>query len=68
LILDAISGDSTLFIRQDEVETAWTLIDSVLDGWADEKSPHIHLYRAGTLGPYAADEFITNDIKKLATF
>ena len=68
LILDAISGDSTLFIRQDEVETAWTLIDSVLDGWADEKSPHIHLYRAGTWGPYAADEFITNDIKKLATF
>jgi glucose-6-phosphate 1-dehydrogenase len=40
----------------------------VLDGWADEKSPHIHLYRAGTLGPYAADEFITKDIKKLATF
>ncbi len=68
LILDAMSGDSTLFIRQDEVETAWTVIDSVLNGWANEKSPHIHLYRAGTWGPYAADEFIAKDVSKLETF
>jgi glucose-6-phosphate 1-dehydrogenase len=68
LILDAISGDSTLFIRQDEVETAWTMIDRVLDGWANEESPHIHLYRAGTWGPYAADEFINKDVRKLASF
>lgn len=65
LILDAIFGDSTLFIRQDEVEAAWALIDGVLDGWRNEGAPHIHLYRAGTWGPYAADEFITKDIKKL---
>ncbi len=63
LILDAIQGDTTLFIRQDEVETAWTLVNGVLEGWASERVPHIHLYRAGTWGPYAADEFITNDIK-----
>jgi glucose-6-phosphate 1-dehydrogenase len=68
LILDAISGDSTLFIRQDEVEAAWILIDSILNGWANEESPHIHLYRAGTWGPYAADEFITNDIRKSVAF
>jgi len=64
LILDAILGDTTLFIRQDEVEAAWTLVNGVLDGWASEEVPHIHLYRAGTWGPYAADEFITNDIRK----
>lgn len=65
LILDAISGDNTLFIRQDEVEAAWTILDGVLSSWAGEKSPHIHLYRAGTLGPYAADEFIADEVKKL---
>lgn len=65
LILDAVFGDTTLFIRQDEVESAWTLINGVLNGWASEEMPHIHLYRAGTWGPYAADEFITNDIRKL---
>jgi len=64
LILDAILGDSTLFIRQDEVEVAWTLVNGILEGWASEELPHIHLYRAGTWGPYAADEFITNDIRK----
>ena len=64
LILDAILGDTTLFIRQDEVEAAWRLVNGVLDGWASEEVPHIHLYRAGTWGPYAADEFITNDIRK----
>ncbi|GJQ58151.1 MAG: glucose-6-phosphate dehydrogenase [Candidatus Scalindua sp. AMX11] len=65
LILDAMSGDSTLFIRQDEVDAAWTLIDGILDGWRNEETPHIHLYRAGTWGPYAADEFIAQDIKKM---
>ncbi|GAX62423.1 glucose-6-phosphate 1-dehydrogenase [Candidatus Scalindua japonica] len=64
LIVDAILGDTTLFIRQDEVEAAWRLVNGVLDGWASEEVPHIHLYRAGTWGPYAADEFITNDIRK----
>ncbi len=64
LILDAILGDTTLFIRQDEVEVAWTLVNGILKGWAREELPHIHLYRAGTWGPYAADEFITNDIRK----
>ncbi len=64
LILDAILGDTTLFIRQDEVEAAWTLVNGVIDGWASEEVPHIHLYRAGTWGPYAADEFITNDIRR----
>ncbi|MFQ5964532.1 MAG: glucose-6-phosphate dehydrogenase [Candidatus Scalinduaceae bacterium] len=68
LILDAILGDSTLFIRQDEVEAAWTLIDGVLDGWADEKAPRIHLYRAGTWGPYAADEFISKDLRRWTAF
>jgi glucose-6-phosphate 1-dehydrogenase len=68
LILDAILGDTTLFIRQDEVEAAWVLIDGILNGWTNEESPHIHLYRAGTWGPYAADEFITTDIRKSVAF
>jgi len=68
LILDAILGDNTLFIRQDEVEAAWTILDGVLSSWAGEKSPHIHLYRAGTWGPYAADGFIDNDLKKQESF
>ncbi|RMF66081.1 MAG: glucose-6-phosphate dehydrogenase, partial [Calditrichaeota bacterium] len=66
LILDAILGDSTLFIRHDEVEAAWSFVDEILKGWAGEKSPHIYPYRAGTWGPYAADEFIEKDGRRWA--
>ncbi|MFQ5823128.1 MAG: glucose-6-phosphate dehydrogenase [bacterium] len=64
LILDAILGDGTLFIRHDEVEAAWTLIDGVIEGWSAAKTPHIHSYTAGTWGPYAADELIAKDGRK----
>src|SRR5690606_36341175 len=33
LLLDVILGDSTLFIRRDEVELAWDPVTRVLDGW-----------------------------------
>ncbi|MFQ5605450.1 MAG: glucose-6-phosphate dehydrogenase [bacterium] len=66
LILDAILGDSTLFIRHDEVEAAWRAVDGVLQGWNGKDAPHIHPYRAGTWGPYAAEEFIQRDGRKWA--
>ena len=37
LLLDAMLGDPTLFARRDEVETAWTLMQPILDGW--DESP-----------------------------
>jgi len=33
LILDALSGDSTLFIRADESELAWKLVDTLEAAW-----------------------------------
>jgi glucose-6-phosphate 1-dehydrogenase len=53
LLLDAINGDQTLFMRRDEVETAWHWIDSIIDAW-DETSMPIKSYNAGTMGPSAA--------------
>ncbi len=35
LLLDVIEGDSTLFMRRDEVEAAWAWIDPILKGWQD---------------------------------
>ena len=56
LLLDAIEGNATLFIRGDEVEAAWRFADSVRAGWAAEPAPPVHTYAAGTMGPGAADE------------
>jgi glucose-6-phosphate 1-dehydrogenase len=60
LLLETMLGDSTLFARRDEVETAWAWLDPLLDAWAaDSRGPE--LYPAGTWGPEAADRLIERD-------
>ena len=50
LLLDVIEGDRTLFLRYDEVDWAWQVVDPVLRVWATERD-FIHTYPAGTWGP-----------------
>ncbi|GAB3372219.1 glucose-6-phosphate dehydrogenase [Lysobacter rhizosphaerae] len=53
LYLDAIEGNSTLFVRRDETEAAWEWIDAIFDGWRHaDVTPRP--YPAGTWGPAAA--------------
>src|SRR5882762_7748724 len=39
LLLDAMSGDATLFARHDEVEEAWAFIDPIEEAWAADDAP-----------------------------
>ncbi|MGD9600967.1 MAG: glucose-6-phosphate dehydrogenase [Gammaproteobacteria bacterium] len=50
LLLDVIRGDRSLFLRYDEVEYAWRVVDSVLSVWASE-TDYIPTYTAGSWGP-----------------
>jgi len=50
LLLDVIKGDQSQFLRFDEVEGAWKVVDPVLRVWATERD-FIHTYPAGTWGP-----------------
>jgi glucose-6-phosphate 1-dehydrogenase len=50
LIADAIRGDAMLFVREDEVEAAWTIVERVLD----DATP-VYEYDADTWGPREAD-------------
>ncbi|HET7034866.1 MAG TPA: glucose-6-phosphate dehydrogenase [Thermomicrobiaceae bacterium] len=61
LLLDAMKGDSTLFIRRDETEAAWRPITRILEGWSEAPPPSFPNYEAGTWGPTAADTFIERD-------
>jgi glucose-6-phosphate 1-dehydrogenase len=54
LLLDAMLGDATLFIRSDEVSTAWEIVDPILEGFAAEDVP-VSMYPAGSWGPIEAD-------------
>jgi glucose-6-phosphate 1-dehydrogenase len=53
LLLEAMRGNQALFIRRDEVEQAWTWIDSIQDAWESLNEPP-KSYPAGTWGPVAA--------------
>jgi glucose-6-phosphate 1-dehydrogenase len=55
LLLDAMSGDSTLFTRKDEVEAAWTFIADILEGWRRSDRPPLE-YPAGTWGPEESEK------------
>ena len=50
LILDVIKGDHSLFLRYDEVEWAWRVVDPILKVWSMERD-FINTYPAGTWGP-----------------
>jgi glucose-6-phosphate 1-dehydrogenase len=60
LLLDAINGDQTLFMRRDEVETAWRWIDTIIKAWEDTGMP-VQNYNAGTMGPTASTALVAVD-------
>ncbi len=60
LLLETMLGDSTLFARRDEVETAWAWLDPLLRAWEQNPEPP-DPYPAGTWGPPSADAMIERD-------
>lgn len=53
LLLDVIEGDRSLFIRFDEVEWAWRVVDPILHHFSRD-GDYIPTYPAGTWGPEGA--------------
>jgi glucose-6-phosphate 1-dehydrogenase len=60
VILDALIGDPTLFIRADEVGRSWRIVDPVLQFWGSDSRP-IPLYQASSWGPPEAGSLIARD-------
>ena len=59
LLLDVLEGDSTLFMRRDEVEAAWAWIDPILNGWQEHfQAPRP--YHAGSNGPDQAHSLLAH--------
>jgi len=61
LLEDCIEGDSTLFTRHDWVESAWSLMDPIIQVWHLSKPKNFPNYEAGSWGPREADEFMQRD-------
>ena len=57
LILDALFGDRTLFLRADEVTKAWEIVEPVQRAFADPDFP-LYPYAAGTYGPKESSKLL----------
>ncbi|GEN74319.1 glucose-6-phosphate dehydrogenase [Chryseobacterium hagamense] len=51
LLLDALMGDLTLFMRSDQVEEAWDVVKTIQEAWENSKDVFFPNYEAGTWGP-----------------
>jgi glucose-6-phosphate 1-dehydrogenase len=54
LLLDALTGDASLFARSDEVELAWEIIDPIIAAWRSPAAPAMHTYPVSGWGPDAS--------------
>ena len=55
LLLDAIRGDPSLFLRTDEIEAAWAWSDAIRAGWSGRSAAPLLGYPVGSWGPAEAD-------------
>ncbi|QFY42407.1 glucose-6-phosphate dehydrogenase [Candidatus Methylospira mobilis] len=60
LLLDAIEGDHSQYLRSDEVLHAWRVVDPIQKAWASEHD-FIHTYPAGTWGPSEGNRLFDQD-------
>lgn len=58
LLQDSLNGDASLFMRSDEIERSWELIEPFLIASEASHAPQPHEYEKGGMGPAAADQFI----------
>jgi glucose-6-phosphate 1-dehydrogenase len=61
LLLDTMLGDQTLFMRGDQVEAAWDLLEPILHTWTHKSSLNFPNYEAGSWGPELAEALIAAD-------
>jgi len=58
LLHDSMTGDSTLYLRNDSVEATWKFVDPILKAWQDDDSIPLYGYPAGTWGPKESHDLL----------
>jgi glucose-6-phosphate 1-dehydrogenase len=58
LVLDALLGDPTLFMRSDQVEEAWDVVTTIQEAWENDKFSSLYKYEAGSWGPEEANKLL----------
>ncbi|RYG01705.1 MAG: glucose-6-phosphate dehydrogenase, partial [Chitinophagaceae bacterium] len=58
LLLDALNGDATLFMRADQVETAWKVVMPILEAWKKYPKRKLEYYSSGSWGPTGSTKLL----------
>ena len=58
LLLEALLGDLTLFMRSDQVEEAWDVVKTIQESWKNNKDTSFPNYAAGSWGPEDSMELV----------
>ena len=58
LLLEAWNGDASLFARSDEIESAWQLIDPLIQAWEENTGTALAGYTKGSNGPQASHDLL----------
>ena len=61
LLEDAMEGDASLFIRADQIEEAWNIVDPLLKCWESPESVPPETYEQGTWGPSGSARLLRED-------
>lgn len=61
LLADVMEGDATLFMRADQVEGSWSVIEPILKVWENTPQSDFPNYESGSWGPQASDALIARD-------
>lgn len=61
LLLDALNGDATLFMRSDQVEEAWDVITPIQEAWESRSTLDFPNYASGTWGPENAEALVAQN-------
>jgi glucose-6-phosphate 1-dehydrogenase len=64
LLLDALGGDMSLFIRSDQIEISWRIMDPIIQGWEQGAGPPLERYAMGSWGPREADYLLARAGRK----
>jgi glucose-6-phosphate 1-dehydrogenase len=61
LLLDTIHGDAALFMRSDEIERAWAIVDPLVAASERPDAPPPEVYPVGSFGPKCAEEMLARE-------
>jgi glucose-6-phosphate 1-dehydrogenase len=61
LIMDCMKGDLTLFVREDQIEAMWEVVDPIIARWERIPPTKFPNYPAGSWGPAEANHLLEQE-------